>query len=64
MRIQRLIQWGDFLYWTHRQLDTREVRISPRSYRAGEQVGFISGVTTGFVLGVLALAAVFGWGLS
>lgn len=38
-------------------------RISPASYRAGVEVGWLSGLSVGFVFGMMFLAAVLGQGM-
>ena len=61
MRFERLFQWGEMLYKTKLDApDIREIRISPRSFRAGEHCGFVCGLGAGFVFGVMFLAAAFG----
>ena len=55
MKIERLIRWGNAKYRTRLEVpDSERVRISPRSFRAGEHCGFACGLGAGIVLGFIA----------
>ena len=36
-------------------------RISPRSYYAGEHVGWVAGLGVGFTFGIMTVCAFIGW---
>ena len=55
MRFERLVSWGGAKYRTRLEApDPERVRISPRSFRAGEHCGFVCGLGAGIVLGFIA----------
>lgn len=58
---ERSLRLGRIRWWMRDRVRAHFIRISPHSYRAGEETGFICGVVVGAVFGfVIAVAVVFG----
>lgn len=61
MKISKRLWLGDIHYES--QIEAEQIRISPRSYRAGEQSGLMAGIAIGIVLGVMFTCLIFGLNL-
>ena len=49
-----------WLFWKSSIEGVENVRVSPRSYYAGQSFGIICGTASGFVMGVMFMALIIG----
>lgn len=60
MKIEKVFSLtSGWVFWKSTIEGAEIVRISPRSYRAGESSGFISGLAIGLVFGVLVMCMIW-----
>jgi len=61
MKHKKTFGVGDFgLFYETETDDVKITRFSPRSYRNGENIGFMCGIAVGFVAGIMFICLFFG----
>ena len=61
MKTKRTIRFGSFFYSYIFEANVREVRISPRSWRAGVECGTMAGLCMGVMTGFMAATLLWIW---